>query len=180
MHPRLSVKATRPIIHYRTTIYPIVSDPSDIDMHNIRASLSRTKKKFNQRLTGRKHKPDGTGEETPDSTSSLPQPDPHVVADESNDQEGNRTDAAGERASSTVRPPQPDGPESVPAHGNDNRQEGGEAGVDGGESGQKDSHPRSDIEVTVGSGRSGELETVNPSPSTPSISHGAEPDGMWT
>ena len=181
LHPRLSVKATRPITRYRTTIY---SDLSRTDMDDIQGSLSKMKKKFKQRLTGKKHKPDGTGaspgEETPDSTSSLPQPDPHVVADESNDQEGDRADAAGERAPSTVRPPQPDGPESVPARGNDNRQEGVEAGVDGEEADQNDSHPCSDVEVAVGSGRSGELEAVDPSPSTPSISHGAEPGGTWT
>jgi len=141
------------------------------------------KKKFKQQLTGKKHRPDGTGanpgEETPDSTSSLPQPNPHVVADESH-KKRDRADAAGERASSTVRPPQPDGPESVPARGNDNRQEGEEADVDEREASQKDSHPNPDVEVMVGSGRSGELEAVDPSPSTPSISHGAEPDGTWT
>jgi len=144
-------------------------------MDNIRASLSRTKKKFKQRLMGRKRKPDGTGansgEETPDSTSSFPQPEPHVVADESHDKEGDRANAAGERASSTVRLPQQDGSGSVPARGNDNRQEGGETDVDVGEASQKDSHRN-----PVGGGRSGELEAIHPSPSTPSISHCAEPD----
>jgi len=143
-------------------------------MDNIQASFSRTKKKFKQRLIGRKRKPDGTGanpgEGRADSTSSLPQPEPRVVADESHDREGNRADAAGGQASSTVRPPQPDGPESTPVRGNDNRQEGGEAEVDGGEASQKDSHQN-----PVGGGRSGGLEAVDPSPSTP-ISHCAEPD----
>jgi len=149
-------------------------------MDNIRASLSRTKKKFKQQLTGRKRKPDGTGanpgEGKVDSTSSLPQPEPHAIADESHDLEGDRADAAGEQASSTVRPAQPDGPESVPARGNDNRQEGREADADGGETSQKGSYPYPDVEVSVGSGRSGELEAVGPSPSTPSISHAVEPD----
>jgi len=152
-------------------------------MNNLQVLLSKRKNQFKQRLTRKKHKPDGTaaspGEETPDSTSSLPQPDPHVVADDRNDQEGNRTDVAGERASSTIRPPQPDGPESVLARGNNNRQEGGEADVDGGEASQKDSYSHSDVEVAVGSGRSGELEAVDPPPSTPPILHDAEPDGTW-
>jgi len=177
LHPRLSANATRPIIPYRTTIH---ADPFNTDMDNIRGSLSKMKKKFKQRLTGRKRKPDGTGansgEETPDSASSLPQPEHHVIADESHHREWNRAGATGERASSTDRPPQSDGPESVPVRGNDNRQEGGGADVDGGEASQKDSHLRPDVEVAVGSGRSRELEAVHPSPSTPSISHGAEPD----
>jgi len=173
--PALSVKATRPIIHYRTTIY---ADPSNTDMDDIRASLSKTKKKLKQRLTGRKHKPDGTevnpGEERTDSTSSLPQPEPHIVADETHGREEDRTDAPGERVVSTGRPPQLDGPESVPARGSDNGQERGDADIDGG--GQKDSHPRPGVEVAVGSGNSGELEVVYPSLSTPSISRDVEPD----
>jgi len=175
LHPRLSVKATRPIIHYRTTIY---TNPSNIDMGNIQSSLSKMKNKFKQRLAGRKRRPDGTGadpgEGRADPTNPPPQPDPHAIADESHDLEGDRADAAGERASSTVRLSQQDGPESVPARGNDNHQEGGEADVDEGEASQRDSYPN-----PVGGGRSGELEAVNPSPSTPSISHGAEPDGTW-
>ena len=162
---------------------PLYSDPSGTDMDDIQASLSKMKKKFKQGLTGRKCKPDGTGdspgERTHVSTSSLPQPDPHVVADESHDQEGNGVGAAGERASSAVRP-QPDGPESVPARGSDNRQEGGEVDVDGGEASQKDSYPNPDIEVMVGSGRCGELEGVHSSPSTPSISRGTQSDSTWT
>jgi len=147
-------------------------------MDDIRASLSKIKKKFKQRLTGRKRKPDGmganSGEETPDSTSSFPQPEPHAIADESHDLEEDRVDAAGERASSTVRLPQQDRPESVPARGNDNRQEGGEGDIDGGEASQKDSQ-QNPVECE----RGGELEAVDLSPST-SISHGAEPDSTWT
>jgi len=127
-------------------------------MDDIRASLSRTKKKFKQRLTGKKRKPDGTGDdpggEMTDSAPSLPQPE----------------------LFSTDRPPQPDGPESVPARGSDNCQERGEIDIDGGEASQMDSRSRSDVEVAVGSGRSGEPEGVYPPPSSPSVSHGAEPD----
>jgi len=149
-------------------------------MDDVRHSLSKTKKKIKHLLTGRKRKPDGTGPnpdgEGADSTTSLPQPEPHVVADESRDREEDKADAAGVRASSTDRPPQPDGPESVPARGDDNGQDGGEVDVDEGEAGQKDSHPRPDVEVAVGDVHGGELERVYPSPSTTSISRGVEPD----
>ena len=127
-------------------------------MDDIRASLSRTKKKFKQRITGKKRKPDGTGDdpggEMADPTPSLPQPE----------------------LFSTDRPPQPDGSESVPARGSDNCQEGGEICIDGGEASQMDSRSRSDIEVAVGSRRSGEPEGVYPPPSPPSVSYGAGPD----
>jgi len=173
------IKATRPITHYRTTID---TDPSNTDMGNVQSLLSKAKRKFKQRLARRKGRLDGTGpnpgEGRADSTTSLPQPEPHAVVNESRDREGNRDNTAGERATSTDRSPQPDGAESVPAHGNDNGQEGGEADVDGGEPSQRGSRPHSDVEVAVGSGRGGELEGVYPSPSTPSIPHGGKPDGM--
>jgi len=175
----LSVKATRPIIHYRTTIYAALYS-SNTDMDDMRHSLSKTKKKIKHLLTGRKRKPDGMGPnpggEGADSTTSVPQPELHVVADEGHDREEDTANAAGVRASSTDRPPQPDGPESVPARGNDNGQEGGEADVDRWEASQKDSHPHPDVEVAVGGAHGGELERVYPSPSTTSISRGVEPD----
>jgi len=148
-------------------------------MDDIRSSLSKTKKKLKQRLTGRKRKPDGTGanpgEEGADSTSSLPQPGPHVVSDESHARDGDGAKAAGEQAFSTDPPPHPDGPESVPAHGDDDNQEGGEADIDGGEAIQSHSRSHLEVEAAVGSGHSEGLG-VYPSPSTPSISHGMEPD----
>jgi len=137
-------------------------------MDDIRGSLSKMKKKVKHRLAGRKRKPDemgaGPGGEGPDSTSSLPQPEPHVEAGEIDDQEEAGVNAAGEHVPSTDRPPQPDGSESVPAHGNDNAQEGGEENVDGGGASQVHSHSYPDVEV-VGSGHSGEPEEVYPSPS---------------
>jgi len=149
-------------------------------MDDIRASLSKRKKKAKHLLTGKKRKPDGTGanpgEEGADSTSSLPQPEPHVVVGESYDGEGDEADAAGEPVFSTDPPPQPGGSEPVPAHGVDNGQEGGETDVDGGEASQMDSHPHPDVEVAVGSEHGGEPEGVYPSLSTPSISHSGEPD----
>jgi len=129
-------------------------------MDDIRGSLSKMKKKLKHRLAGGKPKPDGTAAnpdgETADSTSSLPQPELHIVADESHDREGDRANAAGERIFGTDQPPQSAEPESaMPAREDDNGR-GGEV---------------ADVDVAVGSGRSGESEEVHPSPSTPSISH---------
>jgi len=150
-------------------------------MDDIRGSLSKMKKKAKHLLTGKKRKPDGTatnpGEEGTGSASSLPQPELHVVMGESYDGEGDRADLAGEPDFSTDQPPQPDGPESVPAHGSDGGQEGGEPDVDGGEASQMDSYTHPDVEVAVGGGNSGELEGVRPSPPTPSLSHDGKPDG---
>jgi len=122
------------------------------------------KKKFKHRLTGRKRKPDGMGStldpERADSTSSLPQPEPHVVA-------GDRVDAAEERDFS-ADPPQSSTPESVPvpARGSDNGQEEeGEGEVDGGETSQKHSFPHSGVKVGVDTGHSGELGGIRRSPS---------------
>jgi len=142
------------------------------------------KKKFKHRLLGRKRKQDGTGSSLDgdlgraDSTSSLPQQEPHAVTDQSYDREGDKADVAAEQVASANRPSQPDGPESMPTRGSDNDQGGGEADVDGGEASQKGSRPHSDVEVAVGNGRGGELEGVYPSPSTPSIPHSGKPDGM--
>ena len=149
-------------------------------MDDIRASLSKMKKKAKHLLTGKKRKPDGTATnpgEGINPASSVPQPEPHVVVGESYDGEGDTAGAAGEPVFSTDQPPQPDGPESVPAHGSDGGQEGGEADVDGGEAGQMDSHLHPDVEVSAGSEHSEELEGVYLSPSTPSISHGGKPGG---
>ena len=153
-------------------------------MDDIRASLSKMKKGFKHRLTGRKRKPDGTGTsasgEGTDSASSFPQPESHVVADESHTREVDRANAAEEQVFPTDQP-QPDGPESVPAREGDNGREGGEADIDGGErTSQSHSNPHPDVEVAVGSGRGGELEGVGPSPSTPWISHGGKPDSTRT
>ena len=104
--------------------------------------------------------------ERADSTSSLPQPEPHVVAGESYGREGDRADAAEERVFS-ADPPQSSTPESVPvpARGSDHGQEEGEGEVDGGETSQKHSFPHSDVKVGVDTGRSGELGGIRRSPS---------------
>jgi len=152
-------------------------------MDNVRDSFSKMKKIFKHRLTGRKRKPDGTradpGGERADLTTSIPQPESHDVTSQSYNREGDRTNTAGEQVSSTDPPPQPDGPESVPTRGSDNGQEEGETDVDGGETSQRDSHTRPEIEVATGSGHSGELYGVYHSSSTPSISHGGSVDSTW-
>jgi len=149
-------------------------------MDDIRGSLSKMKKKAKHLLAGKKRKPGGTATnpgEGVDSVSSVLQPEPRVAVGGSYDGEGDKAGAAGEPAFSTDQPPQSDGPESVPAHGSDGGQEGGEPDVDGGEASLMDSHPYPDVEVAVGSEHSGELEGVYLSPSTPSISHDGKPDG---
>jgi len=152
-------------------------------MDDIRGSLSKMKKKFKQGLAGKKRKPDGTGVdpggERADSTISLPQSEPHVVAGGSYNQEGDRADVAGERTSSMDQP-QPDEPKSVPARGSDNGHGGGEADDDGGEAGQTHLYPHPDVEVAAGSEPGGELEGINPSSSAPSISHGGKPGSTRT
>jgi len=141
-------------------------------MDDIRNQFSGLKKRLKLQLGGSKRNPDGTrvntGGEGGGSTSSLPQPEPHIVAGESFHGEGDRADTAGEPLSPTDGPPQSDGPESHPAHGNDAGQGGGEASVDRGETDQSHSHPLPDITVAVGSGRGGELEGVRPPPSSDS------------
>ena len=142
-------------------------------MDDIRGSFSKMKKKAKHRLglTGKKYTPDGMaanpGGEGADSTSSLPQPESHVVVGGSHDGEVDKADAAGEQDFSTGPPPQPDGPESVPARGDD---DGG-----GDPTGQ---NPHSDSEIEVESGSSRETEWFSLSGSAPSLSlHGGEPDG---
>jgi len=148
-------------------------------MADIRGSLSKMKKKAKHLLIRKKRKPDGAvtnpSEEGADSTSSVPQPEPHVVVGEGYDGEGDRAGAAGEPVFSTDRPPQPDGPESVPARGGDVGQEGEGGDFDGGEPSQMHSHAYPDVEVAVGSGHGG-LEGVYSSPPTPSISYDGKPD----
>jgi len=141
-------------------------------MDDKRNPFSGLKKRLKLRLVGSKRNPDGTGVnaggEGGDSTSSLPQPEPHIVAGESCHGEGDRVDVAGGPLFTTDGPPQPDGPESHPAHGSDTGQEEGEASVEGGETDQSHSHPHPDVKVAVGSGRGGELEGVCPPPSSDS------------
>jgi len=137
-------------------------------MENLRDSLSKAKKKFKHRLTGRKRKPDGTeadpGGERAGSTTSLPQ-------------QGDGANVAGEQVG---RPPHPDGLVSMPTRGSNNGQEEGQTDVDGGEASQRDSCTRPDVEIVAGSGHSGELEGVYTFPSTPSIPYGGSVDSTWT
>jgi len=64
-------------------------------MDDIRKSLSRTKKKIKDRLKGKGRKVDRTGADTGEeasSTSSFPQPDPHIIVGGDQNQEGRRLD----------------------------------------------------------------------------------------
>ena len=132
------------------------------------------KKKVKHRLTGKKLKPGGTGinlgGEGTDSMSLLLRPEPHVVAGESYDGEGDGADAAREHVFSTDQSPRADGPESAPGRGGDDDQEAS----------QKKSRPYPDVKVVVGRGPGGEPAGVCPSPSTLSISYGGKPESMRT
>jgi len=139
-------------------------------MDDIRESLSRLKGKLKHplRRSKRRTEADARGERA-DSPSSLPRPEPHVVAGGGHDR-GANTD--GRQVSPTDRPPQPDEPGPVP--GRD--REGREGDTDGGEPSQRYSHLHPDVEAAVGSGRDEEVEQVHPSPSVPSIPHSGELD----
>ena len=152
-------------------------------MDDIRGSLSKMKKKFKHRLPGRKRKPDGSvanpeeDSERADSTSSLPQQEPRVIAGESYDRGGDGADTPGEQVPSMDRPPQP---ESAPACGGDSGQEEEEADIDGREANQRHPHLHPDSEIGVGSGSSQEVEWFSLAGSTPSLSlRGREPDSTW-
>jgi len=122
---------------------------ADMDLGD---SFSKLKKKVKHRLAGKKHKPGGgeagTDGEIVDASSSLPQPEPHVVA---TDEDGSGANADGRQACSTDPPPQPDEPGPVPAGGSETDQ--GEAGADvgGREVSKSYPHPRLDIGAAMGS-----------------------------
>ena len=135
-------------------------------MDDIFDSLSKKGRKLKDRLRGRKHKPDRTGANTPgeiaDSSGSLLQPEPRIVAG-SHDGEGNRTSTDVQQDHSRDPSPQP---EPTPADGGDDARQRGEADVD--QKGLSKNHSRldPDVEVVVDSGASQEVEQVHPSPST--------------
>jgi hypothetical protein len=141
--------------------------------------FSKLKKKVKHRLAGSKHRPDRTGTaaggERVDATGSLPQPGPHVVASGDHDQEGGNANAVGEQVLPANRPWRLSEPEPVPGGESENDQEG-EADVDGREDSQK--HSMGSGPGKEGNGADGgTVEQVNPSPSTPSIPRGENPDG---
>ena len=153
----------------------------------IREWHSRLKKKL-KRSGSNKHKPDrpGTepGGEIADSASSLVQPPPHVVTGGGPSQGVDGTNPNGQQVYSVDGLPPPD-IEQVPVRGGDNDQEGEAGVVDGGEGGQRYSHPHSDAEIATGGGpgqggNGADEEKFGQgyhSLSTPSIPHGGEPDG---
>ena len=151
---------------------------------DLRDSISKFKKKVKH--LGRKKKPDinevDADGESVKSANPLPRPEPHTEAD---DGKGNKADMDGWPADSPDQLPLPDEPERMPASGNGDEQEGGEAGVDGGKLGLRDPHPDPDIEGGTGSGPSregnvadgGEGKQAYSRSSTPSNPHDGEPDG---
>jgi len=130
------------------------------------------KKKLGYRLAGRKRKPDGmrvdSSGEGADSTSSPPQPEPHIAAGKGYDREGDESNVAGERVFS-MGGPQPDGSGSAPTRGSDNSQEGGVV--------QRHANLHPGTGTVVEGGR--EPGRVYPSPPTPSISYGGKSDSTW-
>jgi len=143
-------------------------------MDNMLDSLSKKGRKLKDRLRGKKHKPDRTGANTPGgiagSSGSLLRPEPRIVAG-GHDEEGNRTSTDVQRDLSRDQSTQP---EPMPAGGDDDTRQRGEADVDEKEVSQNHSRPGLDVGVVVGSGASREVERVHPSPST------EEPDSTRT
>ena len=152
---------------------------------DIRNSFSRLKKKVKH--LGSKQKLGRTGVnvdgESVDPDDLLPQPDHHVAA---GDGEWSGADEDGRQASSMDQPPQLDEPEALLANrGEHDQLGGGEAEIDGRKIRPMYSRSHSDIGVGAGSGPyrdgngtggedDGEFYSCS---STPSISHGGEPDG---
>ena len=120
--------------------------------------FSRLKKKIKHPLTGRKRKPGGTGADAGGQSvlpeGSLLQPEPHVVAGGSHDQEDSGANADRWQVRPTDRPPRPDDPESTPVHQSENDQQGDKADVDEAEGVQSHLHPHPDAEAAAGSGPS--------------------------
>ena len=157
---------------------------------DIRDSLSRLKKKVKHRLSWTKQKPDTTdpnsGGERTDETDSLSRPVSRIVASGGHNRETDETNTDEQEIRSTGGPPQV---VSVPMSvgGSENRQGGGEGGIDGEEPDQGHLHPRSHSRVTVGSGPRQQRTEVDReknagvylSPSTPSVAHDGGPDCMW-
>ena len=139
----------------------------------IRDSISRLKEKLERRSTGRRRKPDDTGSGT-DGEGVDPAGGVHDGG-EGGSNVGEHQVHLGDQL------PGPGKLEAAP----DDR-EGGKGGVARGEAGQKHSHLRPGVEVSVGSGPSREgdsadwrtIEQVYPSPTVPPIPHSGESDGM--
>ena len=116
------------------------------------------KKKIKHKLTGSKRKPERTGAgvrgERTDSTGSLPLLGPRVVAGG-----GHGADTGGRQAYSADLGRR-------------------EVDIGGGGFSQSHSYLRSDVESAMGSRRSGEVEQVYPSTSTPPIPGSGKPDGV--
>ena len=150
---------------------------------DLRNPLSKLKNKFKCSKTGRKQKPNETGDPgggRGDLAGSLPQLDPHLLAGGGYNQEDGRAKKNGWQVRSTNQPPR--------SHhdGSESDQKRGEADVNGGGTSRIFPHPHSDAEVMAGGGPSREgddadrekIERVHPPPSTLSIPGGGGPDGV--
>ena len=156
----------------------------------MQVSFSRLKKKVKDKVSKSKRKPDKTGDdsgrERADQAGSLSRSIPHIVTDGSLDEGDSGSDRDGRQVRSTNRTPTPEVPESVPARGGDDDQEGeGEGGgVEEGQVSQGYSHLLSDLEIAAGSGpgqggNGADEEKVgqaHPSPSAPSNTQSGKSD----
>ena len=154
---------------------------------DIRESFSRLKKKF--KFHGSKGKPDRAGAdpggEGVGPAGSLLRSVPHVVASGGHNQE-DRASADRQQTRSTDSPLPPNLTEPVPSHGSNDDPQGSEGGVVGGGLSQNHFHPHPDTNLVAGSGPSrkwnevdGEkVGQIDPSPSTPLITHSGKPNGM--
>ena len=142
-------------------------------MDDIQDSFSRFKKDIKRRFRGKKYVPDkpaaNTAGERADPPDSLLRPDSRVAAS-GHDEEGSKTstDVLQDLSRDQFAQPEP-----IPAgEGNDDPQRR-ETDVDGREVGKR----RSGLESNAGvAARSGPDQGTNPSPSSPSLPHKAEPD----
>ena len=142
-------------------------------MDDIRSSFSKFKEDVKHRFRGKKPAPDkataNTAGERAHPSDSLLRPDSRVMAS-GQDNEGNRTSTDVLQDLSRDQSPQP---EPIPAgEGNDDPQRR-ETDVDGREASKRYSGLESNVGVAV---RSGPDQGTNPSPSTPSLPHKAEPE----
>ena len=166
------IKATRPPIRYR---YHHLRR-QDIDMDDIRTSISKLKKGFKHRLGGKKHVPDKPGNEAAgervDPPSPLLQPGPHVAASGHDEK---RSGISSDVRKAHSRDPSPQ-PEPVPADEGCGDPKGKEVDVEGKEVSRRHSPLGPDVEVAAGSGPSQAVQQASPPLALTSIPHKPEPD----
>jgi len=147
------VSAKQPALNARVGVYPSIHHLGHITDMDLRDSFSELKKKVKQRLVGKERKPDGkeagADGEIVGPTSSLPRPEPHVVA---GDGEGSGDNADERQSCPTDPPPQPEELGPVLVGRSENDQGVGGVDVDGREVSQNYPPLHSDFKVAMGSG----------------------------